>query len=70
MSKCEIIHVDFGSGNTFNKEYRVMDPVLARVRNEVPPETFKMYKKVVDDWMRRCFEYQMENGGIKSEGNV
>lgn len=70
MNKYEIIHVDFGSGNASGKEYRVMDPVLAKARDELSPETFETYKKVVDDWMRRCFEYQMEQGGVESEGNV
>lgn len=61
MSKCEIIHVDFQKGQKTGESYQVLDPVLAQVRDELPPESFAAYKKIVDDWMERNFLYQMEN---------
>ena len=57
---CEIIKVDFKKGIKVDKTFQVIDPVLAIVRDEIPPETFIVYKQVVDDWMKRNFEYQIE----------
>lgn len=57
---CEIIEVDFKDGSKIDKSVVVLDPVLARVRDEISPESFKVYKTIVDDWMKRNFEYQIE----------
>lgn len=36
-----------------------IDPVLAKVQTEVSPQQFATYQSVVDDWLRRSLEYQL-----------
>jgi len=63
----QIIYIDFESGTEISRESHArkeemrLDPVLEKVKSELPPEHFELYHRTVEDWMRRNFEYQMEN---------
>lgn len=63
----KIIYVDFKTGEIIETENHTvkqprLDPVLEKVQKELTPQDFVVYKSIVDDWMRRNFEYQMDNG--------
>lgn len=68
MEENKIIYVDFSSKTKTHEETiqpekvkeEKLDPVLEKVKEEMDESNFEIYKKVVDDWMRRCFEYDMD----------
>lgn len=69
--KTDVVYFDFVNKQKLTAEQHArqqfmrMDPVLQQVKKEVGPQQFAMYKAVVDDWMRRNFERQMEEDGGK-----
>ena len=71
----KVVYVDFQNKQIISEDQHKrqhamrIDPVLAQVEAQLPAEQFIIYKQVVDDWMRRNFEYQMEheNGKLYTE---
>ncbi len=63
MSK--VISVNFNTSTVESveeikeKELR-LDPVLEIVKSQISAEHFELYQRTVDDWMERCFMYEME----------
>ncbi len=71
----KIIYVDFQNKQIISEAHHkcqqsmIADPVLAQVASQLPADQFVIYKKTIDDWMRRNFEYQMdhEDGKLYTE---
>jgi len=63
----KIITVDFQTKEVLSsreetaeiKEER-LDPVLEKVKSQMSPEDFEVYKRVVDHWQEANFLYQIE----------
>lgn len=61
----KIIYVDFNSSTVQSveeveeKELK-LDPVLEIVKSQLSEANFETYQRTIDDWMERCFMYEME----------
>ena len=66
----KVIHVDFGNSEVqhveeVEKKEPRLDPVLAIVKKQLKPKDFKVYQRTINDWMERCFLYEMERKNKK-----
>lgn len=66
----KVIHVNFKKSEVehveeIEKKEPKLDPVLAIVKKQLKPEDFEVYKKTIDDWMERCFLYEIEQKNKK-----
>jgi len=61
----KIVFVDFKTKQKIGEEVIeekkvILDPILQEVKEGLDEDAFEVYKKVVDDWMRRNFEKQLK----------